>query len=97
MKKYKFTRQADQHLSDIYLYTAERFGRAQADSYLQGFAATFDLLADNPRMGRAADHIRPGLRRHEHAGHVIFYRETGEGLLIVGVIHSRRRPEFELD
>ena len=97
MKKYRLTRQADQHLGDIYLYTAETFGRAQADSYLQGFAATFDLLADNPRMGRATDHVRPGLRRHEHAGHVIFYRETGEGLLIVGVIHSRRRPEFELD
>ena len=97
MKKYRLTRQADQHLGDIYLYTAERFGRAQADSYLQGFAAIFDLLADNPRMGRAADHIRPGLRRHEHAGHVVFYRETGEGLLIVGVIHSRRRPEFGLE
>lgn len=97
MKKCRLTRQADQHLGDIYLYTAERFGRAQADTYLQEFTATFDLLADNPRMGRAADHVRPGLRRHEHAGHVIFYRETGEGLLIVGVIHSRRRPEFGLD
>jgi len=97
MRKYKLTRQADQHLSDIYLYTAETFGQAQADNYLQGFAATFELLADNPRMGRAAEHVRPGLRRHEHAGHVIFYRETGEGLLIVGLIHSRRRPEFGLD
>jgi len=30
--KYRLTRQADQHMSDIYLYTAETFGRAQADS-----------------------------------------------------------------
>ena len=95
--KYRLTQQADQHLGDIYLYTAKTFGRAKADSYLQGFAATFDLLADNPHMGRAADHVRPGLRRHEHAGHVIFYREMGKGLLIIGVIHSRRRPEFGLD
>jgi toxin ParE1/3/4 len=95
--KCRLTRLADQHLSDIYLYTAEMFGRAQADSYLQGFTTTFDLLANNPRMGRAADHVRPGLRRHEHAEHVIFYREMGEELVIIGVIHSRRRPEFGLD
>ena len=97
MKRVSLTRQADQHLGDIYFHTAKRFGRARADSYLQGVAASFDLLADNPRMGRAADHVRPGLRRHEHAGHVIFYRETDEGVLIVGVVHSRRRPEFGLD
>jgi toxin ParE1/3/4 len=95
--KYRLTRQADQHLSDIYLYTAETFGRAQADRYLQGFASAFELLADNPRTGRSADQVRPGLRRHEHAGHVIFYRETGDEVLIVAVIHSRRRPEFGLD
>ena len=97
MKRYRLTRQADQHLSNVYLYTAERFGRAQADSYVQGFTAIFDLLADHPRMGRAADHVRPGLRPHEHAGHVVLYRETGEGLLIIGVIDSRKRPEFGLD
>jgi toxin ParE1/3/4 len=95
--KYSLTRQADRHLSDIYLYTAKTFGRAQADSYLQAFAATFRLLAENPQMGRAADEVRPGLRRHEHAGHVIFYRGTGKRLLIIGVIHNRRRPEFGLD
>ena len=97
MRTYRLSRQADRHLGDIYLHTAATFGRSQADKYLRGFAATFDLLAGNPRMGRAADHVRPGLRRHEHAGHVIFYRESGEGLLIVGVVHSRSRPAFGLD
>ncbi len=97
MTAYRLTRQADRNLIDIYLYSAERFGIRQADSYANSLQKTFDLLADNPLMGRTADEIRPGLRRHEHASHVIFYRQTNQGLLIVGVIHGRMRPDLDPD
>lgn len=91
------TRQADQNLKLIYVDTAEHFGIRQAESYASGLIKTFDLLVDNPKMGRVADHIRPGIRRHEHAAHVIFYRQSGEGILIIGIIHRRMRPDLDPD
>ena len=97
MSGYRLTRQADRNLIDIYLYTAERFGIRQADCYADGLQSTFNVLVENPKMGRAADEIRPGIRRHEHAGHVIFYRQTGEGLLMVAIIHHRMRPDLDWD
>ena len=68
MTAYRLTRQADANLIEIYLYTAERLGIRQADSYADGLQNAFSLLSDNPLMGRAADNTRPGIRRHEHAG-----------------------------
>ena len=48
-------------------------------------------------MGRPAERIRAGLRRHEHAEHVVFYRQTGEGVSIVAIVHRRMRPDLDPD
>lgn len=95
MTRYRLTRQAEGDLGEIYLYAAERFGIRQADIYSEELQHVFGLLADHPSMGRPADRIRAGLRRHEHAGHVIFYRTTGEGVTIVAIIHRRMRPDLD--
>ena len=99
MSSYRLTRRADRDLIDIYLYTLETFGPEQAERYTEGMRSCFAMLADNPRMGRTAETIRPGLRRHEHGGHVIFYREDSEAgpLLILTVTHTRMRPDLALD
>lgn len=97
MTEYRLTRQADKHMGEIYLYTAERFGMRQADRYAGELEHIFGLLAEHPLMGRSAGKIRTGLRRHEHAGHVIFYRPTGEGLVIVAIVHRRMRPDLDLE
>ncbi len=51
--------------------------------------ACFQLLADNPRLGREAKAIAPGVRRHEHGSHVILYEESGTGVLILAVLHQK--------
>jgi toxin ParE1/3/4 len=51
------------------------------------------MLADNPELGRVCDHIRPGWRRLEHARHVVFYRQTTEGILVSRILHQRMLPE----
>ena len=33
--------------------------------------------------------IRPGVRRHEHASHVILYESVGTGVLILALVHRR--------
>ena len=91
MTGYRLTEQADRNLGEIYLYAAEQFGIRQADKYADELEHVCSLLADHPLMDRPADKSRAGLRRHEHAGHVIFYRPTGKGVLIVAIIHRRIR------
>lgn len=94
MDRYRLTKWADRDLIDIYLYTLEQFGPAQAEIYTGSIRKCFELLAGNPRLGRTADDIRQGVRRHEHESHVIFYREDGSGILVLAVVHRRMKPEL---
>lgn len=97
MNNYRLTRRADQDLVNIYLYTLENFGPAQAERYTRNIRQSFEMLAESPRMGRAANNVRPGLRRHEHDRHVIFYREDGHGILVIAVIHRMMKPDIAAD
>ena len=48
-------------------------------------------------MGSTADDIRPGYRRFAHESDVIFYRDTGRGVLIVRVLHKRMDINKHID
>lgn len=89
MNSFRLTRRAEQDLYDIFLYGYERFGIAQADRYASDMEVCFQLLADNPRLGRETKAIAPGVRRHEHGAHVILYEESGTGVLILAVLHKK--------
>lgn len=90
MPRFRLTRRAARDLRDIFAYGYRVFGRAQADRYGAGLAACFELLAENPRLGRPADTIGMGVRRHEHRRHVVLYEEEPGGVLILAVVHERR-------
>ena len=51
------------------------------------------MLAENPAVGRAAYDVLPGLLRHEHSKHVIFYRVEAKGILISRILHQRMLPD----
>ena len=89
MAEYRVSGRADADLLDIYLFGAAHFGRPQAVQYQMSFQHCFELLAENPRMGRTSPTIQAGLRRHEHGSHVILYREEADHVLIVAVLHGR--------
>jgi toxin ParE1/3/4 len=89
MSEYRLTKIADEDLLQMFLYGFETFGRAQAEEYRDELRRCFQLLADNPRLGRKVDEIAPGARRHEHARHVIFYDEKPYGVLITAIMHER--------
>jgi len=44
-------------------------------------------------LGRLCDDVRPGLRRHEHGRHVVFYRQGRGGILISRILHQRMLPD----
>jgi toxin ParE1/3/4 len=93
MAEPRFSRRAEADLLSIADYTLGRWGEGQTVNYLDEFEACCQMLVDNPSMGRSCDDIRPGLRRHEHARHVLFYRQEPSGILICRILHERMLPE----
>ena len=89
MSDYRLTRDAEADLLDIFFYGFESFGPGRAATYRDGLTRCFELIARTPKLGRTADEVAPGLRRHEHARHVIFYDEQPYGVLIVAIVHER--------
>ncbi|RBO83449.1 type II toxin-antitoxin system RelE/ParE family toxin [Marinomonas aquiplantarum] len=86
--KYTYSKLAEQDLIDIYLYTAQTWGRKQADVYSAGIEQSINRLADSPNIGRACNEIKTSYRRFEHKYHTIFYRQRQTGILIVRILHE---------
>ena len=53
--------------------------------------ARIKLLAEAPRIGRARDDLRHGLRIFVQGNHLIAYQITEEGIDVVRVIHGARQ------
>jgi toxin ParE1/3/4 len=89
---YRLARLAETDLKSIVRYTLKTWGRAQTIRYRQGLQECFQLLADNPSIGRNCDSIHLGLRRFEVGKHVVFYRLNPGGIRIVRVLHQQMIP-----
>ncbi|TFF18407.1 type II toxin-antitoxin system RelE/ParE family toxin [Jiella endophytica] len=89
MRRFRLARRAEEDITEIFAFGYGLFGEAQADAYADGMFHVFALLADNPRMGRPAKTIAPGVRRHEYRSHVILYEEAPDGVMILAVVHGR--------
>ena len=99
MQTYSVARLAESDLKSILRYTLRTWGVEQARRYSLGLRECFQLLADNPSLGRKCGSVRSGLRRFEHGKHVVFYVSTPEGVLIARVLHQQMIPvryRFEL-
>lgn len=93
MAEYRLSCVAENDLLQIARYTVRQFGQMQAKTYRDSFAECFALIVKNPKMGREQDHIRLGLRRHDHKSHAIYYIETDAGVLIVRILHEIQEPK----
>jgi toxin ParE1/3/4 len=84
--------EAEADLDQIADYTTSTWGWRQTDQYLAKLEDSFDLLAQNPSIGRPCDSIRAGMRRLEIGKHVAFYLPVSDGVLVVRVLHQRMLP-----
>lgn len=77
-------------LTEIWDYTANRWGVDQAERYVRDLTAACQGLADKRLTGRAIDDIRAGYSKLSVGSHFLFYRRTDAGLIdIVRVLHQR--------
>jgi len=84
--------EAEADIDRIADYTTNTWGWRQTDEYLAKLEEGFDLLAQNPGIGRPCDSLRTGLRRFEVGRHVVFYLPEPEGVLVVRVLHQQMLP-----
>jgi len=90
------SKDAEQDLVDIYVYSFQQFGEAQAESYHQGLVDHFDSLARNPNMGRDFSFVKENIRRSNCASHAVYYHVTGLDVLVLRVLHQSRDPARHL-
>jgi toxin ParE1/3/4 len=93
MSAYSVARLAEADMRAIIRFTNKTWGRTQTFKYTQDLHAGFQLLADNPSIGRVCNFQATGLRRFERGKHVIFYVPLTDGILIVRVLHQQMVPE----
>ena len=79
---------AKQALKNIWLYTFQNWGEAQADGYFDELSTAFDLIAENPELGFACDYICDGYRQFHINHHLVFYRVTASKIHIVRILHE---------
>lgn len=97
MAEYVLSNKADDDLGRIYVFSAETFGEARAESYFLGLRDCLQILADNPRLGRPAELATPGLLRHEHGRHIVFYLMEAGGIFVVRILHRGMDVSRQLD
>lgn len=88
MGNYVLSRQVDADIETIAEPSVRQGGLTRAEQYILGLHETFRMLAAFPELGRDASDIRAGYRKIEPASHSVLYRETGDGVLIVRVLHQ---------
>ncbi len=84
--------EAERDIDNILDYTLVTFGPTQAEDYYLSLRGCFELIAENPEIGRTRPEVAPGLRSYSHRSHVIYYEVRDDHLLIVRVLHQRMDP-----
>jgi len=73
----------------VWLYSITEWGAEQTDHYIDDLTAAFEFLADSPKAGAKCENIRAGYRKYPVIRHVVYYRETSNGIEIMRVLHDR--------
>lgn len=96
MADYVLSRAADGDLAEIFTYSFQTFGEAQAETYFLDLSACLRMLADNPRLGRGAGLSHRDMLKHAHGSHVIYYLIEEPGIFVVRVLHRSMDGERHL-
>ena len=92
---YSLTPQAKADLEGIWNYTVDNWGIDQADKYIRQLYNQFELLADNPDLGKKRDEVKAGYRSFPEGNHVIFYMLLPDKrIAIIGIPHQKEDVEL---
>jgi toxin ParE1/3/4 len=91
MSGFRVQRAAGHRLDEIYVYTHDRWGEAQAERYIEGLFARFAAIATREFPWRAVPaefDVSGFVCRYER--HFIYWKELADGTVgIVTILHER--------
>ena len=87
--QYRVTPEARLDLDQIGLRIAQRNLEA-SDRFIDGITARFNVLAENPLLGRSRPELGENLRSFPVGDYLIIYAPTDYGVEIVRVVHGAR-------
>jgi toxin ParE1/3/4 len=94
--KIEIARLADADIVDMLEYGADMFGWGRAEAYVQGFSASFALIAEFPEIGFFHTEFRPPIRSFPHGSHRIFYDVEADRIVIQRILHKSRDAQVLL-
>lgn len=80
---------AVEDITDIWDYIADD-SLDQADAWVDRLTEQFQVLAEQPLMGRLRGELAPRVRSLPFGRYVIFYVPLDDGIDVVRVLHSAR-------
>lgn len=83
MGAYRLSVECEVDVSEIYEYGIDKFGLNQAQEYLIGLHDLFQMLAENPHIGRDASEFYPSLKRFVYKSHMTFYLQSEYEIFVV--------------
>lgn len=86
---YEISRKASAVIDDIIRYTDKNFGPDQTATYVGGLYNSFDILADNPRLGRRFTSDKK--RLYIYRSHYVLYRIMDSHVLITDIRNTRQQ------
>ena len=91
MKRIRVASLAEQDLDDIwYRIATQSSSIGIANGVIETITETFPLFASTPEAGTRRDEIESGVRGFPVGKYIIYYRESGNFLVISRVIHGMR-------
>jgi toxin ParE1/3/4 len=86
----RFTPKARQDLNDIRDFSAERWGRDQADRYVVTIVGVCQGLVMGRLTGREAGTVREGYATYRTGSHIVFFRRVDDGGSGIEIVRSDR-------
>lgn len=96
--KYYLSKEAQEDLENIWLYTLEHWSVEQADRYLNIIMDEIEHVSANPSIGKDYGRLRKGYYRVLIKSHIIFYRnkKSESAIEIIRILHQKMDIESHL-
>lgn len=91
MRRIRVSGLAERDLDNIWYHIAKNSGSTEiASSVVESITRAFPLFARSPEAGTRRDEIELGVRGFPVGNYMVYYRESGQHLVISRVIHGMR-------
>jgi toxin ParE1/3/4 len=95
-QKYKLSKLAQAHLLKIRNYTVNHFSQMQWLNYKDTLLTGFQMLADNPEVGRSCANTYPKGFYFPIGKHTAYFTKEDGFILVVAVLSQSQLPQNHL-